>query len=62
MKEIIAPITKLHPHNITECKKSDIYKLCQVINMDLKDARFTEIQFVRNEIKDANGIQEVSSR
>ena len=44
MKEIIAPITKLHPHNITECKKSDIDKLCQVLKD--ADALFAEIQLL----------------
>ena len=64
LQEVIAPITILHPKNISTCTKADVKTLCSNFSMDLNDsdALFSEILRVGKSIEecDADTIQEAA--
>ena len=64
MKEVIMPVTILHPKNICSCTKADIEILCSKFPTDLNDsdAFFCGIELVRESIaeSDAGTIQEAA--
>ena len=64
MKEVIMPVTILHPKNICSCTKADVEILCSKFPTDLNDsdAFFCGIELVRETIteSDAGTIQEAA--
>ena len=64
MKEVIMPVTILHPKNISSCTKADVEILCSKFPTDLNDSDgpFCDIESVRESIAESHAetIQEAA--